>query len=184
MERIRGLAVSNFVVIRRMGVILFLGGGEMTEHAEQPARIVLCDNLELVKYYPYYQRTLAWYQDPVLCRQVDNREQPYDLDKLKRMYHYLSQNGECYYIKYKEQGRWHLVGDISLCGGSLSIVICPRYQNRHIGREAISGILDRARQLGLCQVEAVIYSFNNQSRKAFEAAGFQQTGRETYRCIL
>lgn len=102
MGGIRGLAVSNFVVIRCMGVILFLGGGEMTEHAEQPARIVLCDNLELVKYYPYYQRTLAWYQDPVLCRQV----------------------------------------------------------------------------------EAVIYSFNNQSRKAFEAAGFQQTGRETYRCIL
>lgn len=152
----------------------------MIQNAEQPKQIMIHENLQLVKYYPYYKRTLPWYQDPVLCRQVDNQEQPYDLEKLKRMYRYLSKNGECYYIKYRENGRWHLVGDISLCGGAIAIVICREYQNRHIGRSAVSGILKRAGQLGLGQVEAVIYSFNGQSRKAFLSAGFCQVEKEKY----
>lgn len=152
----------------------------MPDYSAQPKKILLYDNLELVKYYPYYKRTLPWYQDPTLCRQVDNREEPYDLARLKRMYRFLSKNGECYYIKFRDQGRWRLVGDISLCRGSVSIVICREYQNRGIGREAISGILKRAGELGWRQVEAEIYSFNTQSRKAFLAAGFRQTGKEKF----
>lgn len=152
----------------------------MPDYSAQPKKIFLYDNLELVKYYPYYKRTLPWYQDPTLCRQVDNREEPYDLARLKRMYRFLSKNGECYYIKFRGQGRWRLVGDISLCRGSVSIVICREYQNRGIGREAISGILKRAGELGWRQVEAEIYSFNTQSRKAFLAAGFRQTGKEKF----
>ncbi len=146
----------------------------------QPKRLAVSRDIELVKYYPYYKRTLTWYQDPALCRQVDNIDFTYDLDRLKRMYRYLSSKGECYYIKFREKGAWRLVGDISLCEGKISVVICREYQNRHIGRAAIRAVLDRARELNYLRVEAEIYSFNGQSRQAFEAAGFKKTGRERF----
>lgn len=71
------------------------------------ARIV-DDEIKLVKYYPNYQTAFAWYQDPVLCKQVDDRDEVYDLPLLKRMYQYLNRNGQLFYIKYKNRlcGRW------------------------------------------------------------------------------
>ena len=45
--------------------------------------------LKLVRYYPNYKTSLAWYQDLDVCKQVDNRDTVYDLDVLKRMYKYL-----------------------------------------------------------------------------------------------
>lgn len=156
----------------------------MIENYVQPKKIPVSPTLELVPYYPYYRRTLPWYQDLTLCKQVDNIDHPYDLDRLKRMYTYLSKKGECYYIKYMDGGIWHLVGDISLCGGAVSIVIAPEYQNRHIGRAAIGGILLRAKEVGLSQLDAEIYSFNAQSRRAFEAVGFREIAPEQFRLLL
>lgn len=151
---------------------------------EQPKKLVLSEHLQLVRYYPYYRRTLPWYQDLRLCKQVDNIDHPYDLDRLKRMYTYLSTKGECYYIKYQNKNTWVLAGDISLCGGAVSIVIAPEYQNRHIGREAIAGILARAKEIGLPWVDAEIYAFNAQSCRAFEAAGFREISPERFRYTL
>ena len=156
----------------------------MIENFEQPKKIVISDTLELIRYYPYYRRTLPWYQDLTLCRQVDNIDHPYDLDRLKRMYTYLSKKGECYYMKYKDGYTWHLVGDISLCNGAVSIVIAPEYQNRHIGRSAITGICRRAKEIGLSCLDAEIYAFNAQSRRAFEAAGFREISSEQFRILL
>lgn len=150
----------------------------------QPREIRVDDTLSLVKYYPNYKRTLLWYQDLTLCKQVDNIDHPYDMDRLRRMYRYLSKRGECYYIKFRENGRSHLVGDISLCSGSISIVICPAYQNRHLGRRAVTALLQRAREIGYTSVEAEIYSFNAQSQKIFLAAGFRKVGEEKYEYIL
>lgn len=150
----------------------------------QPKRIIIDENLSLVKYYPYYKRTLEWYQDLTLCRQVDNADTPYDLERLKRMYKYLSTKGECYYIKYKENGRSHLVGDISLFDGMIGIVVCKEFQNRHIGRKAVSALLKRAAEIGLKYVDAEIYDFNKQSIKMFTDIGFKQVGKERYRYIL
>ena len=156
----------------------------MIENYEQPKKIVISDTLELIRYYPYYRRTLPWYQDLTLCKQVDNIDHPYDMDRLRRMYTYLSTKGECYYIKYKDGNTWHLVGDISLCGGAVSIVIAPEYQNRHIGRAAITGICRRAKEIGLPHLDAEIYAFNAQSRRAFEAMGFREIAPEQFRLNL
>ena len=150
----------------------------------QPEKIVISDALALVRYYPYYRRTFPWYQDLKLCKQVDNIDHPYDMERLRRMYSYLSKKGECYYVKYKDGNTWHLVGDISLCGGSVSIVIAPEYQNRHIGRAAITGICRRAKEIGLSHLDAEIYSFNAQSRRTFEAVGFREIGPERFRLML
>lgn len=156
----------------------------MIENYEQPKKIVISGTLELIRYYPYYRRTLPWYQDLTLCKQVDNIDHPYDLARLKRMYTYLSTKGECYYIKFKDGHAWHLVGDISLCNGAVSIVIAPEFQNRHIGRSAITGICRRAKEIGLSHLDAEIYAFNAQSRRAFEAAGFREISSEQFRILL
>ena len=134
-------------------------------------------NIRLVPYYPAYDTALAWYQDAQLCKQVDNRDSVYDLPLLKRMYHYLDTHGELFYIEY----RGVLCGNVSLrTTGELAIVICKEYQNKHIGRKVIEKMLEMARERGLAECFAHIYSFNTQSQKMFESIGFVPQDEERY----
>ena len=71
---------------------------------------IVDEEIRLIPYYRNDAVSLPWYQDPDVCKQVDNRDEPYDLALLHSMYDYLSANGECYYIQYKGV----LVGDVSL----------------------------------------------------------------------
>ena len=90
-------------------------------------RIVNKD-IKLVKYYPNYAVSLVWYQDPVLCKQVDNRDTVYDSALLKAMYRYLNKNGDLFYIKYKNR----LCGDVCLqANGEINIVVAKPFQNKH-----------------------------------------------------
>lgn len=126
------------------------------------------ENLRLIPYYPN-DEALRWYQDPDVCKQVDNIDFLYTPERLKAMYDYLSSHGDCFYIEFG--GR--LVGDVTLAGDEISIVVCKEYQNRHIGRKCVENILELAREKGLNRVKAQIYSFNIQSRRMFRAAGFR-----------
>jgi len=139
-------------------------------------KIIINEDLSLVPYYPYYKKSLGWYQDPQTCKQVDNNEEIYDLEQLKRMYKYLNDNGELYYIKYQNR----LIGDASLFLGKIAIVISKEYQNKHLGRKVIKTLLERAEQLKQESVIAEIYEFNLQSQKAFLAAGFKKIEKEKY----
>lgn len=139
--------------------------------------IPLTDKITLIPYYPASETTLAWYQDKTLCKQVDNIDTVYDLDKLNRMYHFLNTHGDLFYIAYEGT----LCGDVCLQNtGELSIVICKEYQNRHIGRAVIRGMLAIAAEKGFLQCYAHIYRFNAQSRKLFEALGFVKEDEERY----
>ncbi len=139
--------------------------------------IPLTDKISLIPYYPASETTLAWYQDKTLCKQVDNIDAVYDLDKLNQMYHYLDTHGDLFYIAYDGT----LCGDVCLQKtGELSIVICKEYQNRHIGRAVIRGMLAIAAEKGFSQCYAEIYPFNIQSRKMFEALGFVKEDEERY----
>lgn len=143
----------------------------------------VCGNnrLALISYYPNYETALAWYQDLELCRQVDNIDHVYSLERLKAMYHYLDTHGDCYYIQYEG----NLVGDVTLQdNGELSIVICKEYQNRHIGRKCIQRMLDLAKEKGMHMVRANIYSFNGQSQKMFQSLGFQKVEEEMYEYVI
>ncbi len=133
--------------------------------------------ITLIPYYPNPETALAWYQDLELCRQVDNIDHVYDLDRLNAMYSYLSTHGDCYYIEY----RGRLVGDISLRDDAeLCIVVCKEAQNRQIGRRCVRNLLSLAKEKGMKEVKANIFSFNTQSRRMFEAAGFRKTAEEWY----
>ena len=62
---------------------------------------IIDNELRLIPYYRNDEASLPWYQDLDVCRQVDNREKPYDVELLHRMYDYLTAHGDCYYIEYK-----------------------------------------------------------------------------------
>lgn len=146
----------------------------------QPGLIKISESLQLKKYYPYYRRTIEWYSDPVVCKQVDNIDHIYDMTRLKAMYRYLCRNGECYYIKYKDRGKWRLIGDISLYNGQIAVVIAKEWQNRHLGRKCVRALLERAKNIGCKQIEVKIYPFNRQSQKMFLSVGFVKISDEKY----
>lgn len=139
------------------------------------------DDIELIPYYRNDEESFSWYQDPDVCKQVDNIDHTYDIDTLHAMYDFLSSHGNCYYIMY--QGR--LVGDVSLRDNAeLAIVVCKEYQDRHIGRRCIMDMIELAREKGLTKVRANIYSFNTQSQRMFKSVGFVRTEDEWFEyCI-
>lgn len=132
-------------------------------------------------YYRNNEVSLPWYQNLDVCKQVDNRDEPYDLELLYCMYDYLSSNGDCYYIEYEGK----LVGDVSLRDNEeIAIVVCKKYQNRHIGRRCVLDMLKLAKEKGMSKVKANIYSFNKQSQTMFQSIGFVKTEEEWYEYII
>jgi cytidine deaminase len=135
------------------------------------------DEIRLIPYYRNDEVSLPWYQDLDVCRQVDNRSEPYDVELLHRMYDYLSAQGACYYIEYKGV----LVGDVSMQdSGEVAIVVCKEYQNQHIGRRCIMDMIMLAKEKEMPSVKANIYEFNTQSQRMFEKVGFQKVADEWY----
>ena len=138
---------------------------------------IVDEELRLVPYYPCPEVTLPWYQHPELCRQVDNIDHVYSLERLNAMYGFLSTHGSCWYIEY----RGALIGDITLRDNAeLCIVICREFQNRRIGRRCVENLLALAKENGMAEVRANIYDFNMQSRRMFLAAGFESTGEKEW----
>ena len=134
-------------------------------------------DLSLIPFYSAPEQALTWYQDLKLCKQVDNIDYPYSLERLEAMYNYLTSHGECYYIKFQDQ----LIGDISLYDeNEIAIVICKEFQNKHLGRKCVSAIMTRAQEKGLSSVKAQIYDFNKQSQAMFHALGFHKTAKEEF----
>ena len=142
---------------------------------------IVDEELRLLPYYRNDEASLPWYQDPEVCKQVDNRDTPYDVELLHRMYDYLCAHGNCYYIEY----RGTLVGDASLRdSGEIAIVVCKEYQNRHIGRRCVQELLKLAKEQGMARVTANIYAFNAQSQWMFRSVGFEPTDEEWYAYTL
>ena len=142
---------------------------------------VLDAEITLIPYFPREDVALAWYQDPEVCRQVDGTATVYTPERLRRMYAFLSSHGQCYYIEY--QGR--LVGDVALRDSAeVCIVVCREYQNRHIGRRCIRGMLALAKEKGLREVRARIYPFNTQSQRMFESVGFRREAGDWFVCRI
>lgn len=138
---------------------------------------VIDEEIKLIPYYRNDEASFPWQQDLDVCKQVDNRDEPYDLELLHNMYDYLNVHGDCYYIEYKGV----LVGDVSLRDNAeIAIVVCKEYQNRHIGRRCVLDILKLAKEKGMDKVKANIYSFNGQSQFMFQSVGFEKIDNEWY----
>ena len=138
---------------------------------------IVDEDIRLIPYYKNNDVAIRWYQDKDVCKQVDDIDFVYDLDRLNRMYDYLSSHGEVYYIEFRSA----LVGDVSLKDdGEIAIVISKENQNKGIGRRVIKNILYLAEYKGMGEVWASIYPFNKQSQRVFTLVGFEKIGEEDY----
>ncbi len=138
---------------------------------------IVDEDIRLIPYYKNNEVAIRWYQDKDVCKQVDDIDFVYDLDRLNKMYDYLFSHGEVYYIEFRSA----LVGDVSLKDdGEIAIVISKENQNQGIGRRVIKNILDLAKAKGMGEVRASIYTFNKQSQRVFTLVGFEKIGEEDY----
>ncbi len=120
------------------------------------------------------QRALDWYGDEELVRLVDGPDaKPYT--DVRGMYAYLDRKGEEYWIEELVDGEFVPIGDVTLCRDDLPIVIGPKEKwGRHIGRQVVQTLVERARALGLDHLGVEeIYDYNLRSQRMFESLGFQ-----------
>lgn len=140
----------------------------------QPEIIRIDDSLRLRKFDDHYDFALEWYQDEETNYMVDGRRVTYDFDQLTRMYHYLNQKGELYFIEVLEKGVFRPIGDVTFWQDDMPIVLgVPEYRGRGIGKKVISALIERGRELGYDSLRiGEIYEWNEPSRRCFESLGF------------
>ena len=141
----------------------------------QPELLAVTEKLRLRKFDGCYDFAFAWYQDPDLVWLVDGKREPYTVEKLGRMYQYLNDRGELYFIEAMENDKWKPIGDVAFWQEDMPIVIGdPMFRGKGVGKAVISALIQRGRELGYesLRVEE-IYQWNIASRKCFESLGFR-----------
>ena len=141
---------------------------------EQPEFILIDKTLRLRKYDGFHDFSFDWYQDPDTVLMVDGVKNTYSRDRLDKMYAYLNNIGELYFIEYLENDTFIPIGDVAFWRDDMPIVIgLPAYRNRGIGRRVTTALMSRARTLGFTEFHVgEIYRWNTPSRALFTSMGF------------
>ena len=137
-----------------------------------PDVLNIASDLRLVRLDAPPVEALSWYQDPETLWMVDGKREPYTPERLARMYDWLAERGELWYIEVRDKGAsgsWRAVGDVTLCPSDLPIVIGEKDQrSHHVGRRVIGALCERARGLGWREVlVGEIYDWNVASQRCF-----------------
>ena len=105
---------------------------------------------------------------------VDGKFQPYDRERLKKMYHYLNERGEVYFIELKDENGWRPIGDVTFWQEDMPIVVGEKgLRGKKIGRRVVKALIERAKQLGYKELYVdMIYHYNPGSQRMFESVGF------------
>ena len=142
---------------------------------DQPEFLQVDDQIRLRRYDSVHDFALRWYQDPETVKLVDGVEMPYSVERLNKMYTYLDQHGELYFIEALEDGVYVPIGDVTFWQEDMPIVIGePRYRGRGIGRKVVSALVQRGKQLGYHRLYVdEIFDYNTGSRRCFESVGFR-----------
>lgn len=143
----------------------------------QPEIIVIDRSLRLRKYSDDCEFALGWYQDEETLFLVDGKNEPYDMERLYGMYHYLENKGEIYFIEMKEtdDSDYVPIGDVTFSQDDLPIVIGDKnFRGKGIGTKVLKALITRARQLNFPYLEvSEIYDYNIGSQRLFQGVGFQ-----------
>ncbi|MBY5034906.1 GNAT family N-acetyltransferase [Streptococcus gallolyticus] len=117
---------------------------------------------------------LPWYQDVEMVYLVDGVKEAYTEEKLLRMYHYLANHGQLYFIEIVENGHWRAIGDVTLSEEDLPIVIGEAaYRGQGLGSQVLALMIEEAQAKGWTELHVrEIYDYNLASKKCFEAYGF------------
>ena len=141
----------------------------------QPELLPVDERTRLRKFDGIYDFAFDWYQDVETVYLVDGVREPYTIQKLKRMYEYLNDHGELYFIEVMDCGKYIPVGDVTFWQNDMPIVIGDKRYRRHgTGRKVIGTLIERGKSLGYKSLYVnEIYDFNISSRKCFESLGFR-----------
>ena len=154
----------------------------------QPEIIQIDDHLRLRKFDDKYDFALEWYQDIELVYLVDGVKEPYTIEKLADMYHYLEKQGEEYFIEVFENHKYIPIGDVTFWKDDMPIVIGnSKYRRIGIGKKVIKALIQRGIDLGYNELYVEeIYKYNIGSRHAFESCGFSiiEETEKGYKYIL
>jgi RimJ/RimL family protein N-acetyltransferase len=145
----------------------------------QPEILTINSELRLRKFEKNYSFALTWYQDEDTVKLVDGLDAKiYDFDKLKRMYEYLNDIGELYFIEILENAKFIPIGDVTFWKEDIPIVIGNKnYRGKGIGKKVLEVLIRRAKELGYQEIKVrEIYTYNIASQKVFESVGFKKTG--------
>lgn len=98
------------------------------------------------------------------------------MDTINRMYEYLSNIGELYFIEINENDNWKFIGDVTLSEENLPIIIGDEdYWGKKIGYAVIETLINRAKAIGLKRINIpTIYSYNKRSQNLFKSFGFTE----------
>ena len=142
---------------------------------EQPDLIVIDETLRLRKYDGRHDFAFHWYQDPDTVLMVDGVKNTYSRERLDKMYAYLDNIGELYFIEHLQNDGFLPIGDVAFWKDDMPIVIGPpEYRNRGIGRRVVTALMARARDLGFSEFHVgEIYRWNALSRALFTSMGFE-----------
>ena len=153
--------------------------------------IQITDQLRLRRYDGECEFALKWYQDRELLDLVDGKQsKPYTIERLKRMYEYLNNQGELYFIEIKKGNKFIPIGDVTFSMNDMPIVIGEKsYRGIGIGTRVIEVLKERACKLGYKQLSVrEIYEYNSASQRLFEKQGFNKVQKTeqgySYTCIL
>lgn len=87
---------------------------------------------------------MKWYQDPVVyynSEGITKQEDIPDESYVKKMYEYLSNAGECYFIEVWENGKFIPVGDVTVKEENPPIVMGEaRYRGIGLGKQVMAAV--------------------------------------------
>lgn len=140
----------------------------------QPEILPVDEELRLRRFDGKYDFAFEWYQDVQTVKLVDGVEEPYDRAKLDRMYRYLNDHGELYFIEIKDGDSFRPIGDVTFSAEDMPIVVGEKQlRGKKIGRRVVSALIGRAKELGYKKLYVdEIYHYNLGSQRMFESIGF------------
>ncbi len=125
-----------------------------------------------------YYKGLVWYTDPEIQYLVNGTKEPYTLDQTVRMFDWLNNNGEFFFIEVYEDGEWKEIGDASLLYGQnndIPITIgLKEYQHIGLGSKVLKYLVDKAQDQGFEKLIVHIYDYNEVSKKFYQKHGFKK----------
>lgn len=144
----------------------------------QPQIINIDKEARLRAYDGNYNQAIPWYQDEVVYYNsegiTDTSKIP-DESYVKRMYEYLNNNGELYFIEVLENGEYIPIGDVTIKEQNPPIAIgVEKYRGRGIGTKVMKAIIKRAKELGITKFYGTtIYDYNITSQRMHESLGYK-----------
>lgn len=149
------------------------------KNIEQPKVILINSKIRIKKYVKdEWIIALPWYQDIDVVLNCDGvNASLYDREKLYRMYSYLENIGELYFIEVFEENEWKPVGDVTLSEQNMPIVIEKNHWGRGIGKKVIGKLIERAKKIKLKKINIEIYFDNDRSHGLYTGLGFQKVGK-------